>query len=348
MELIKSIEIIDKEKKRIDYFDIAKGIGIILMILGHMSLQDKYLKNFIYSFHMPLFFIISGYFFKERDNKQCLKNIFKKLIIPYILTCIFIIFYKVFRLILDGNFSEIANTIKVWGLASLYGSGSREEFGIKFIGAIWFLLALATATYIMNLIYKQKYRYLWVFLIAYVGYKTSSYIWLPFSIQAGMVALLFLYTGILIKEYNFFNIKVPFILYIFLVCIMIFCTIYCGELKMVSNYYNDGLMNIIGGVSGTFLCIKFSMLIDRYLRVIKKCFIFIGKNSLLCMCIHLFGLDCLKWVTIHNMLKNIGIQRQDVRNSIINFTFVFILLIAIKIIQKMVEKIKKNKEILEN
>ena len=105
------------EKKRIDYFDIAKGIGIILMILGHMSLQNEYLKNFIYSFHMPLFFIISGYFFKQRDNKVCMKNILKKLIVPYIVTCVFIIAYKVFRLILDGNFTEITNTIKVWGLA---------------------------------------------------------------------------------------------------------------------------------------------------------------------------------------------------------------------------------------
>ncbi len=336
------------KKKRIDYFDIAKGIGIILMILGHMSLQNRYLKNFIYSFHMPLFFIISGYFFKERDNKQCLKTIFKKLIIPYILTCLCIIFYKVFRLVLDGNFSEITNTIKVWGLASLYGSGSKEEFGIRFIGAIWFLLALGTATYIMNLIYNQKYRYLWVFLIAYVGYKTSSYIWLPFSIQAGMVALLFLYLGILSKEYNFFNIKVPFVLYIFLVCIMIFCTIYCGELYMVCNYYKNGIMDVIGGVSGTFLCIKLSMFIEKYLRVIKKLLIFVGRNSLLCMCIHLFSLDCLNWVTIHNILQKIGIQRLDIRKTIINITFVFVMLVLIKIMQKVVTKIKESKYILHN
>lgn len=50
-------------KKRINYFDIAKGLGILLMIIGHMPIKNEYLKNFIFCFHMPLFFIISGYFF---------------------------------------------------------------------------------------------------------------------------------------------------------------------------------------------------------------------------------------------------------------------------------------------
>ena len=86
---------IKTKKNRIDYFDIAKGMGMILVIIGHMPLKNRYLINFIYSFHMPLFFIISGYFFKYRENKECIKNIFKKLILPYFITCILIILYKI-------------------------------------------------------------------------------------------------------------------------------------------------------------------------------------------------------------------------------------------------------------
>ena len=330
------------EKKRIDYFDIAKGIGIILMILGHMSLRNEYLKNFIYSFHMPLFFIISGYFYKKRENKVCIKNILKKLIIPYIITCVAMIAYKVFRLILDGNFTEITNTVKVWGLASLYGSGLGEHFGISSIGAIWFLLALGTATYIMNLIYNQKYRYLWVLLIAYVGYKTSSYIWLPFSIQAGMVALVFVYIGVLAKENDVLNKKIPTELYALLIFIIVFSTKYGGNIDMVRNYYSDGIIDFIGGISGTFMCIKFSILIDKYLKIIKNFLVFIGKNSLLCMCIHLFSLDCLNWITIHKLLERIGIERQDIKNTIINFTFVLIMLLFIKTIQTISIKLKEK------
>ncbi|MBF1069294.1 MAG: acyltransferase family protein, partial [Prevotellaceae bacterium] len=51
-----------EQTKRIEALDIAKGIGIILVIIGHMS--SSYLRDWIYSFHMPLFFIISGICFK--------------------------------------------------------------------------------------------------------------------------------------------------------------------------------------------------------------------------------------------------------------------------------------------
>ena len=44
-------------KQRIDWIDIAKGIGIFLMVVGHTSIPS-FLSNYIFSFHMPLFFII--------------------------------------------------------------------------------------------------------------------------------------------------------------------------------------------------------------------------------------------------------------------------------------------------
>ena len=44
------------EKKRLEYIDIARGIGIVLVVLGHcLSQLDGSLRTFIYSFHMPLF-----------------------------------------------------------------------------------------------------------------------------------------------------------------------------------------------------------------------------------------------------------------------------------------------------
>lgn len=48
------------EMNRNQWMDVAKGIAIILMVIGHTSIPD-YLSRFIYSFHMPLFFIASGW-----------------------------------------------------------------------------------------------------------------------------------------------------------------------------------------------------------------------------------------------------------------------------------------------
>ena len=48
---------------RIDFIDIAKGIGMFLVIVGHVETYD-FINRMIYSFHMPLFFVLSGFFLK--------------------------------------------------------------------------------------------------------------------------------------------------------------------------------------------------------------------------------------------------------------------------------------------
>ena len=47
-------------KRRIDYIDILKGIAMILVIAGHLSFITLETRKYIYSFHMPLFFICYG------------------------------------------------------------------------------------------------------------------------------------------------------------------------------------------------------------------------------------------------------------------------------------------------
>ena len=47
-------------QKRYHYIDVAKLMGLYLMILCHQTLVSSNISSFVYSFHMPLFFIISG------------------------------------------------------------------------------------------------------------------------------------------------------------------------------------------------------------------------------------------------------------------------------------------------
>jgi len=92
------------------FFDIIKGIAIILMVLGHsiefgggLVYRDSgdYFNNplflFIYSFHMPLFMMVSGYFYyytaSRRDSVSILKNKLRTLLIP-------ILFFTLFNAIL--------------------------------------------------------------------------------------------------------------------------------------------------------------------------------------------------------------------------------------------------------
>ena len=53
---------------RQNWIDWSKSIGIYLVVLGHCSFFNKDIEGFIYTFHMPLFFMISGYLYKGNHS----------------------------------------------------------------------------------------------------------------------------------------------------------------------------------------------------------------------------------------------------------------------------------------
>lgn len=56
-----------------DYtWDVVRGIGILMVVLGHCA--PRPLVDFVYLFHMGLFFFVSGYFLKITDNGSFLEN----------------------------------------------------------------------------------------------------------------------------------------------------------------------------------------------------------------------------------------------------------------------------------
>ena len=74
-------------KQRNEAIDILKGIGIILVLTAH-SLEG-FLSQFAYTFHMPLFFIVTGLFISEANEhdfgkwwKATTKKDFKRLLLP--------------------------------------------------------------------------------------------------------------------------------------------------------------------------------------------------------------------------------------------------------------------------
>ncbi len=78
-------------QNQLDWVLIAKGIGIILVVVGHFipaSSPGYWLsfRQFIYSFHMPLFFLLSGYLYNpgKHSYTNLLKNKTKRLLYPFV------------------------------------------------------------------------------------------------------------------------------------------------------------------------------------------------------------------------------------------------------------------------
>ena len=79
----------DRNTNRIGYIDIAKGIGIIAVLIGHT--YESILSTVAWSFHMPLFFMASGLTFKYRTQEECVKNNIRRLFLPYAFTICLVI-----------------------------------------------------------------------------------------------------------------------------------------------------------------------------------------------------------------------------------------------------------------
>lgn len=89
---------------RSEVIDFAKGLAIILMVIGHATLEGgpfaRWLHGFIYTFHMPFFLIISGFLYNENKGKNAstyVKRKFNSLWLKFVLyNCIFIILNNFF------------------------------------------------------------------------------------------------------------------------------------------------------------------------------------------------------------------------------------------------------------
>ena len=71
-------------KERVVWIDLLKAFGILLVMLGHIYQKNDMLYHWIYSFHVPLFFFLSGIFFVKADNfRVFIIKRWNTLILPY-------------------------------------------------------------------------------------------------------------------------------------------------------------------------------------------------------------------------------------------------------------------------
>lgn len=127
-----------KQKVRLDYLDIAKGLAIYLVAIGHVpeAFDAPLYRVAIYTFHMPLFFIVSGVVTKRHSHfeKYNLKNFleflkknFLALVVPYLIWALIFMQFDIKKIpyILYGtrwSLNEAASNTVLWFLPCLFSS----------------------------------------------------------------------------------------------------------------------------------------------------------------------------------------------------------------------------------
>lgn len=233
--------------ERIHWIDLLKGLGIFFVILGH-TIKNNDLYVWIYSFHMPLFFFISGYLTEPRnsikDYNQYIWKKCKNLLFPFFIFRILLVFY--------------------WLIVEQY-------FRPLDLGPIWFLIVLFGVEILIAHIL-LKWKQIKIYLVVFVGCIISFYMfkaidtnisflqkifgWLARFANGGLwFCLAFIIRKIERKiscsyQYNF-------IILIF-AAISIFCCKYNGDVSIYSNRINNIILYLIFGLSGigmiSFLC----------------------------------------------------------------------------------------------
>ena len=237
--------------KRIGYFDIARGIGILLVVLGHNDFGgiSPFLDQLIYSFHVPLFFFLSGYFintsipFLEFSRKR-----FHSVLKPYLFT-IFLIYFASVSFEKMGFQTAITRIVK-----SLYGSTIYIDWG-----QLWFLPHL----FVVSL-----YAFLYLTVVNRIGNRWMRWGLLAVTLVISFVFLRAFYpfsVSVLNREYELYGL--PFNLDVVLLSGFFF--ILGSEARQITpqKIYDNFFLLIAAGAGLVILNLLFPFRVDIALRV---------------------------------------------------------------------------------
>ena len=331
--------------KRDDSFDVLKGVAIILVVMCHCEIGALY--PFIYSFHIPLFFFISGYFLKIRPIRKEIQLSFKRLLVPYT--------FAAFCICVIAFLNDLSNYTWTDGYFSQttiikYLLGFRGEVAPSFVGGnisvLWFILAMFWARMlVVALIGKIKcVRVLpfIFFMLGILGIYLENYVFVPFCIPQGLSAASCVYIGYLLKKYNVLasvekKIIFPFFLVLWLYSwdnhgvAMADCVFRCG--------YVFSIMGALGAFFALYIMVKKNYDDKVFLwRMLRFC----GRHSLVIYCIHAIEKDVINWKSfalLHHVPLNFFTIFQLSSRMVLIFAITFAVL-KIKFIREEVFQIR--------
>ena len=301
--------------KRLKSFDVAKAMAIIAVIVGHtairyaaMSKGALFAVSFTFTFHLPIFFFISGYFLHAYRPFSFGKEA-RSLILPYIITALLILTFICLENLITHAFESTRAVFNAWLSAALYGAGDIPPVENSIwpqaarIGGIWFLLALFWARLVTSLSFKTSHPFIWGALSFLIGLTTSRFLVLPFDIQSGLCAVPFVMFGTYARNYRLFERKLPKISWILMLVIWLWAIFRYNGFSMAMCGYGTTpvsfLRNILGAASST-ICIVGGLYFLESKRACKSSVVWailgkIGTLTLYILCIHIFEDSLIRW-----------------------------------------------------
>ena len=286
---------VKQAKKRVMFVDVAKGITIFLVIVGHV-VEPGIVRNIIFSFHMPLFLITSGFFHKDRTFKEELKNVFLRLLLPT-LVVLFVV-----NVISGLNTMDLPASL-LHALKVIVGGrthAAKIVFDFGTANVCWFIYLLVGIRLLFNLnkkISKDNDLLLGLIILveALVGYLLGiNGYWLAWVADITLVGILFYFAGYILNKYKVLEKICSSKLSLLLLLVIWVVGIKFAPIELAVRAYPCGFWSIIVAIAGSIVVLKISMLIEKYLKLCTKILAWAGKNSLYILYGHCIDMMLLK------------------------------------------------------
>ena len=268
----------NRSKDRIAWIDMAKGYGTLLVIYAHLG--DDPLRGWMYSFHLPLFFFLSGYVFRYQDSfKEFVWKKCKAIMVPYFCLGIPMVLFEILKSLLKGQFS-LENAMS---LAKLFLEQRR-------LWTLWYIACLFWLNIIFYLLLKSVKKK-WILILlsvilpvagcAYYKYGGQPLYWnvdtcvmaFPFFTGGYLYKLYAKEVDGLIERYKLLFLPIVWIVNVFAWRMSI------GEngwgLEMFASSYGRPIFTYLAAFAGVFGVI----LVSKCVNIKQICFL--GENSML-------------------------------------------------------------------
>ncbi|UBD69669.1 acyltransferase family protein [Bacteroides sp. BFG-257] len=291
------------ETKRDLYLDIAKGICIILMVLGHSGCPE-WMNRFMVLFRMPCFFFISGILLSDRYLTDVKGGICKKLkgyYQPYVKwTLIFLLLHNTFTYlhIYETSYTWQETAIKIVRTIIMTG-------GEQLLGGYWFLISLTWAsigTIVILSALRNKNKltnvHIWEGVILAVLIASTEHL-LPFKLPAQFgpqtfLALAFFMSGYIYRKSGLNKSKHLSQLYVLLLLI-----------PAIVSVFADLSMSTAEALSGGYFVVALSGIIG-FIQLAKKLehdkvvalFNYIGNKTLYILTFYFLAFKPISYILI--------------------------------------------------
>lgn len=303
--------------KRIEEIDIVKALGIICMVAAHAGAP---FGHFVELFHMVIFFIASGFVFKDY-NSDSIKNVWKfikrkiKLLwFPYfVANAVFTLLNNFFIDInVYTNNEGIYNYLSGSFIATKYYMSKKEMLnnildgilfggGTTIGGATWFLEILFKVSvlyciidFLIKCIFKKRSIILQGIIsivLLMIGYTLSLYGVSFHGLAKTASCYIMYYFGVVFFEYRIkiektYSNRVLMIVLLSFICLLVLNNY--GSIILASNKYENPVYFIAVSLLGWFLLYGLSYLIKS--TFLKNIFVCIGQKTLSIMILHFLSM----------------------------------------------------------